>query len=68
MMMYFIMAKNRLYLALNTTKKENFMRRHLKTCFLGLILLSLTLSGCNTVAGAGEDIQSGGRAIQRAAE
>jgi entericidin B len=27
-----------------------------------------TLSGCNTVAGAGKDIQSGGEAVQGAAK
>jgi len=37
--------------------------------FLMLILLALPvlLSACNTVEGAGEDIQSGGRAIERTA-
>ena len=28
----------------------------------------LSLTGCHTVEGAGEDIQAGGRAIERAAE
>lgn len=36
-----------------------------------IILITATfcfiLSGCNTVQGAGEDIQKGGQAIQRAA-
>lgn len=38
---------------------------------LGALLfgtVSLGLAGCNTIAGAGEDIQSGGEAIERSAE
>ncbi|MCH4812357.1 entericidin A/B family lipoprotein [Vreelandella neptunia] len=36
---------------------------------LGLIMLItlLLVSGCNTIRGAGEDLQQGGEAIQRAA-
>lgn len=36
---------------------------------LGLLLLTtlLLVSGCNTLRGAGEDIEQGGEAIQRAA-
>ena len=34
-------------------------------CALGVWL---SVTGCHTVRGAGEDIQSGGRAIERAAE
>jgi len=30
-------------------------------------LLSITMIGCHTVRGAGKDIQSGGRALERAA-
>ncbi|MCK0745498.1 entericidin A/B family lipoprotein [Chromohalobacter nigrandesensis] len=33
---------------------------------LGLLLLAV-LSGCNTIHGAGEDIERGGEAIQNAA-
>ncbi len=34
-------------------------------CILGVWL---SVTGCHTAAGAGEDIQAGGRAIERAAE
>ncbi|CAM3595333.1 entericidin A/B family lipoprotein [Halomonas sp. FME1] len=33
-----------------------------------LIITALLLSGCNTIRGAGEDIEQGGQAIQRSAE
>lgn len=31
-------------------------------------LLPLTLSGCNTISGAGEDVEAAGKAIEKAAE
>jgi entericidin B len=34
-------------------------------CLLGVWL---SVTGCNTTKGAGQDIQAGGRAIERAAE
>jgi entericidin B len=30
-----------------------------------LVLASMVLCGCNTIRGAGEDIEAGGKAIQR---
>ena len=36
--------------------------------FAGLGLLTLMAAACNTVAGAGEDIQAGGNAIEDAAD
>ncbi|MCM8733562.1 entericidin A/B family lipoprotein [Azospirillum sp. CT11-132] len=33
-----------------------------------LMALAAMLTGCNTVEGAGQDLQSGGRAIERTAE
>ncbi len=33
-----------------------------------LAILSVSLLGCNTVRGAGEDIQHGGEAVQRATD
>lgn len=36
--------------------------------FVVLGLTALLLSGCNTVKGAGEDIQAGGQAIENAAQ
>lgn len=35
--------------------------------FVTVLLLGMAVSGCNTVKGAGQDIQSGGQAISRAA-
>lgn len=31
---------------------------------VGLILLAITLAGCNTMAGAGKDIERGGEKLQ----
>lgn len=42
------------------------MKRILAIVMLSLFTLSL-LSGCNTIRGAGEDIEQGGEAIQRSA-
>jgi predicted small secreted protein len=44
----------------------------MKGTFLALMLLTMlgpliALSGCNTVAGAGEDIQRGGQTVEGAA-
>jgi len=41
-----------------------------KRCFLAFVLLAGTVSlvACNTVEGAGKDIQSGGKAIERSAD
>ncbi|WP_458524535.1 entericidin A/B family lipoprotein [Onishia taeanensis] len=43
------------------------MTRLIALTLLTLFSVSL-LSGCNTVRGAGEDIQQGGQAIEEAAE
>ena len=32
---------------------------------IGLLAMVLALAGCETIKGAGRDIQSGGRAIER---
>lgn len=42
------------------------MRRILVTC--SLMVFVLTLSACNTMEGAGEDIQDAGEGIQDAAD
>jgi predicted small secreted protein len=42
------------------------LRSIVLTTVVCLILTELT--GCNTVAGIGQDIQSGGRAIERAGQ
>jgi predicted small secreted protein len=45
-------------------KKENFMKKRLIALFLlGIALLA---SGCNTVHGAGEDVEAVGRGVARA--
>ncbi|MBD3895536.1 entericidin A/B family lipoprotein [Halomonas sp. ML-15] len=43
------------------------MKRLSAVILLSLFTLSL-LSGCNTMRGAGEDIEAGGEAIQRSAD
>lgn len=46
--------------------KEAFMKRTIALGFVMVVTLML-VSGCNTIRGAGEDLQQGGEAIQRAA-
>jgi len=43
------------------------MKRTMAIVLLSLFTLSL-LSGCNTIRGAGQDIERGGEAIQRSTE
>lgn len=40
-----------------------------RTLMLGVLMITtlLIISGCNTIRGAGEDIEQGGEAIQRSA-
>lgn len=40
----------------------------MKKMLIVLFTVSLFLSGCNTMKGAGEDIKAGGQAISHAAE
>ena len=43
----------------------------IKKCALLAVLLTLlgtTLAACNTLEGAGQDVQAGGRAIERGAD
>ncbi|ATH76590.1 MULTISPECIES: entericidin A/B family lipoprotein [Halomonadaceae] len=42
------------------------MKKLLATSFI-LLITAGALAGCNTVAGAGQDVQEGGRAVQDAA-
>ncbi|PAT39616.1 hypothetical protein CK623_09495 [Vandammella animalimorsus] len=35
---------------------------------LATLVAALALAGCNTVQGVGQDVQQGGRAIERAAK
>lgn len=42
------------------------MKKLLATSFI-LLMTAGALAGCNTVAGAGQDVQEGGRAVQDAA-
>ena len=39
-----------------------------KLLYAGLLLIAVPAAGCNTVAGAGEDIESAGDAIEDTAE
>ena len=43
------------------------MSMEIKSVLLGLALL-FGVAGCNTLQGAGEDVERGGEAIQRAAD
>lgn len=42
------------------------MKRTLKIAGFGLV--ALLVSACNTIAGAGKDVQAGGNAIENAAD
>ena len=42
------------------------MRRQIATLVVVMMACMWTLSGCHTVKGVGEDVQSGGKAIERA--
>ena len=45
------------------------MNRTAKAIVWGLLVLfSISLAGCHTVQGAGEDVQGAGRAVERATE
>jgi predicted small secreted protein len=35
---------------------------------LVLIVTTLALAGCNTISGAGKDIEAGGKAVEKAAD
>lgn len=43
------------------------MVKKITACFLGSVFL-LVLAGCNTMAGAGKDIERGGEKIQEKAD
>jgi len=43
------------------------MKRTISLILVSLFTLSL-LSGCNTIRGAGQDIEEGGEAVQEAAD
>ncbi|MDB5863270.1 MAG: hypothetical protein JWO70_1076, partial [Betaproteobacteria bacterium] len=46
--------------ALDIRLKENGMLKRM----IGLALLAMTLAGCNTIAGAGRDMERGGEKLQ----
>ncbi|MDR3428290.1 MULTISPECIES: entericidin A/B family lipoprotein [Silvimonas] len=39
-----------------------------RMCVLAALLLAASLSACNTVKGAGQDIQKGGEKVENSAE
>ena len=39
-----------------------------KTMTLFVLLITVVLAGCNTIRGAGKDIEDGGKAIQKSTE
>ena len=44
------------------------IKKNLTTTMLLVLFLVLLIQGCNTMKGAGKDIEEGGEAIQRAAD
>jgi len=41
---------------------------HMKTLMIALFGASVLLAGCNTLSGAGQDVQAAGSAVEKAAE
>ncbi len=42
--------------------------KRIVSALLAVALMSMTLMACHTVKGAGQDIQSGGRSVEKAAD
>ena len=56
-------------LATGVWHPESFQELQLKTLLIALFGASvLVLAGCNTVSGAGKDVQATGAAVEKAAE
>jgi entericidin B len=49
---------------INIYRKEREMKRKIVAAVV-LLMCLWTLSGCHTVKGVGQDVESGGRAIER---
>jgi len=58
--------KGELFCSLRDCNEDAIMKRTISLILVSLFTLSL-LSGCNTIRGAGQDIEEGGEAVQDAA-
>ncbi|CDK16510.1 putative membrane protein [Erwinia amylovora LA635] len=54
-------------LCLNANEKEMAMKKSL-VALLSVLVLSSVLTACNTTRGVGEDVEAGGKAIQRSTQ
>jgi entericidin B len=50
------------------TKKDMAMLKKSIVAIFSVLVLSSVLTACNTTRGVGEDVQAGGKAIQRSAQ
>jgi len=50
------------------TNKDMAMFKKSIVAILSVLVLSSVLTACNTTRGVGEDVQAGGKAIQRSAQ
>ena len=51
------------------SKGRNMARfRRVWMCVVALVTIACLTAGCNTIRGAGKDIEAGGEAIERAAD
>ena len=48
--------------------KEKSMKYVKRVCVMLFVLATVALVGCNTMAGAGEDLQAGGKALTKSAD
>ena len=52
----------------SATHMKELQMKSLLTTLLGVFALSVSLSACNTVEGAGKDVKAAGTAVERAAD
>ena len=57
------------YLGVNLNERR-FLRKHMKhiAIITSALLMTLSVAACNTMEGAGQDIQQGGQNLERAAD
>ncbi len=40
----------------------------MRITFIAMVLLTITISSCNTMEGIGKDLQAGGKSLERSAD
>jgi len=61
-------TSTRVAFATHTERDMNLPSVKLNVALALALLAAFSVSGCNTIEGAGEDIQKGGEAVEQAAE